>query len=425
MSTALEQLKAAKGKLVAAHSALCALETSSLDASTLREMTVEARGAERLLASVVVEITKHTDELASNGRAASACEALLGEGEVSASQARIEAERARTARSLPALGEALANGSVGAEHLDAVTRVARGLSESERSALLERESEVVAAAARMPVDTFDRHMRRQVDRIRDDHGLDRAERQRASSEFRSWTDRDGMGRFRGQLDPERFAVLVGAIERHVTSLAATSPDPMTRDAHLAAMALVDLISHGNGRHGRPHISVVVDAHTALHGPHDDTNCQTVDGADLTPATVDRLACDAEIRRIVLDERSVPIQVGRRHRTATDAQWAAAKAIYATCGWKGCDRPISWCQLHHVVEWEHNGPTDLDNLVPLCSTHHHRVHEGNWTIRLMADRTLGIWRPDGAHWGDARPDRRRPPPPDRHRACGPGGRIDDG
>jgi len=107
---------------------------------------------------------------------------------------------------------------------------------------------------------------------------------------------------------------------------------------------------------------------------------------------------------VIDKRGVPIDVGRSARTATDGQWAALKAIYSSCGWKDCDRPVSWCQAHHIREWDPGGLTDLENLVPLCNRHHHAVHEGKWSIRLLPDRTLRTRRPDNQHWADTKPDR---------------------
>jgi hypothetical protein len=54
-----------------------------------------------------------------------------------------------------------------------------------------------------------------------------------------------------------------------------------------------------------------------------------------------------------------------------------------------------CNVHHVIEWvQHRGPTDLDNLVPLCSKHHHLVHDGGWQLELFPDRRLIVRRPDG-------------------------------
>jgi hypothetical protein len=32
-------------------------------------------------------------------------------------------------------------------------------------------------------------------------------------------------------------------------------------------------------------------------------------------------------------------------------------------------------VHHLLEWEHGGTTDLSNLVLLCRRHHVAVHEG--------------------------------------------------
>jgi hypothetical protein len=42
----------------------------------------------------------------------------------------------------------------------------------------------------------------------------------------------------------------------------------------------------------------------------------------------------------------------------------------------------------------HGSTDVDNLVPLCSRHHHLVHEGGWQLVLEPDRTLTVIRPGG-------------------------------
>lgn len=37
------------------------------------------------------------------------------------------------------------------------------------------------------------------------------------------------------------------------------------------------------------------------------------------------------------------------------------------------------RAHHVRNWAHGGPTDRDNLVMLCPTHHRSVHEGGWQV----------------------------------------------
>jgi hypothetical protein len=34
-------------------------------------------------------------------------------------------------------------------------------------------------------------------------------------------------------------------------------------------------------------------------------------------------------------------------------------------WPGCDRPLAWCDAHHLHHWVDGGPTDLANLALLC------------------------------------------------------------
>ena len=53
-----------------------------------------------------------------------------------------------------------------------------------------------------------------------------------------------------------------------------------------------------------------------------------------------------------------------------------------------------CQIHHLAWFRHLGGTDIDNLLPICDRHHHRVHEGGWTVALDAHRNLTITYPDG-------------------------------
>ena len=226
-----------------------------------------------------------------------------------------------------------------------------------------------------------------------------------------------MGKFRGQLDPERYEALTTAIDHHTATLAATT-DPGTRstkNAALAAAALTELIcTSPNRSHNAPHITVLVDQTTLTEGAHDTATHHTGNGHRVPPQAIERLGCNSALQKVVLDDCGLPINVGRKYRTATDHQWTALRAIYASCAWKDCDRPFTWCQLHHVNEWHRGGKTDLDNLVPLCSTHHHRVHEGQWNIELEQDRRLLIWKPNGDYYDSARPSRLAEPTSADHR-----------
>ena len=57
-------------------------------------------------------------------------------------------------------------------------------------------------------------------------------------------------------------------------------------------------------------------------------------------------------------------------------------------------PFEFTKPHHVKYWENGGFTDLANLLPVCSKHHHLAYERRWRLTLLPDRTLIITPPDG-------------------------------
>ncbi len=144
----------------------------------------------------------------------------------------------------------------------------------------------------------------------------------------------------------------------------------------------------------PEICVHVDYATMLNGLHEHSVCETADGIPLPPETVRRLACEAAIVPIVLNGAGEALNCGREARVANRAQRRALRAMYRTCGYPGCEVVFDRCDIHHVIEWLRYGSTNLDNLLPLCSNHHHLVHEGRWRMTLDKHRVITIHRPDG-------------------------------
>ena len=64
-------------------------------------------------------------------------------------------------------------------------------------------------------------------------------------------------------------------------------------------------------------------------------------------TVERLACDASFTRILLDSKSVVIDVARAKRTVSGPARKALNIRDRGCTWPDCDRPASWTSAHHI------------------------------------------------------------------------------
>jgi hypothetical protein len=77
--------------------------------------------------------------------------------------------------------------------------------------------------------------------------------------------------------------------------------------------------------------------------------------------------------------SQPLEVGRASRVVQPAQRTALAVRDGGCVFPGCERPLAWCEAHHLRHWLHGGPTDLANLALVCRAHHRAVHEGGWRL----------------------------------------------
>jgi hypothetical protein len=122
------------------------------------------------------------------------------------------------------------------------------------------------------------------------------------------------------------------------------------------------------------------------------------GVRLHPKLARRLGCDALVQLSVDGDGSHPSSLdrGRTVRLATRDQRRTLLATHAMCGFPGCQAPSSWCQIHHVVDWNANGPTDLDNLLPLCHRHHDAVHKRGWRLVRGPDGRWDAMGPDGRY-----------------------------
>jgi hypothetical protein len=95
-------------------------------------------------------------------------------------------------------------------------------------------------------------------------------------------------------------------------------------------------------------------------------------------TAQRLTCDALVT-LVLTHGDRVLNVGRTRRTVTRRQRTALATTHDTCAMPGCHIPFADCDIHHLWWWHLAGPTDLDLQVPLCLSHHRRLHDGDYSL----------------------------------------------
>ena len=64
-----------------------------------------------------------------------------------------------------------------------------------------------------------------------------------------------------------------------------------------------------------------------------------------------------------------------------------------CQFPGC-QSRGFLHLHHIKHWAQGGPTALDNLTLLCSSHHGDVHEGGVRVERDEGGALRFHSPSG-------------------------------
>jgi hypothetical protein len=117
---------------------------------------------------------------------------------------------------------------------------------------------------------------------------------------------------------------------------------------------------------------------------------------ISAETARRLACDAKVLPVVLGSRSEPLDIGRASRTVPLPMRRAVELRDVHCRFPGCDRPLKWCEAHHIRFWvRDDGPTEINNLLLLCKFHHVRIHEYGWVLSFdPVTGTVSVIRPDG-------------------------------
>jgi hypothetical protein len=235
---------------------------------------------------------------------------------------------------------------------------------------------------------------------------------------------EGMVAVEGRLEPEAGQTLLAALEPLARPTDAADPRSggQRRADALAELARRALEAGRLPQAGgvRPQLTVVVDLDSLLGRPAS-VGGEVGGVGPLDPEGCRRVACDSSVTRVLVTRHpgtdappmagdpsglagrlgaamaklppvlggapTQPLEVGRTSRVVQPAQRVALAVRDGGCVFPGCDRPLAWCEAHHVVHWLDGGPTDLANLALLCRAHHRAVHEGGWRLRRDPDGRL--------------------------------------
>ncbi len=325
---------------------------------------------------------------------------------------RVQAGRALADR-MPVTGKAFEAGDLGLDHAWVIVQATKDLQHD-----LAADLEAFLAQQAPPLTP--RQLRVVAEELlaaaAPEQSADQAARKHAAQHVHLSETLDGRWRLDGWLDAEAGLIVSKAIAEFLRK-----PDPdgdlLTESiGSRRAEALVHMARHAtahaetcNGEGGGRHTVMVGLSHQALLDGLGTAG--TPDGQRLPAAAARRMACDAGIIPAVFGADSETLDFGRRTRTISAGLRHFLTARDGGCTWPGCDRPPSYTEAHHRQYWIDRGETNPGNLELLCLAHHHKVHEGGWTMTIGhdPDHTPWFWPPDGRPplQGHRRPLLRKP------------------
>jgi len=373
-----------------AHAELKAADPSGatrahLEAGLAEFGRLEARLAERRMAWMAA-----LDRIGDGGRESAGV--MHSMGRRSTRGAKRSARIAEGLHDMPRFREALASGSISEEHVDHAVRAA------ERVDAATVDEELTRRAQEVPADLFAKTARRWADRHEPRDGASsRRERQRRKRSFRSWNDADGMYHFRGALDQEAGSRFAAAVAAHKDKLWRAdggrdgTAEEVRNNEQRAADAVVELVTADGvsgpvgKRHPKHQAIAVIDVERLdwFDTLDEGARAEIVRGGPLPQCALQRLMCDASVAPMIVNRRGQALWLGQAKDTASDAQWKALVARDAGC--VVCGAEPSMCEAHHVVFRRDRGPTDIDNLVLLCTYHHHELHDRGLTLQRARAR----------------------------------------
>jgi hypothetical protein len=385
MSGALAEMVDTLVNLDAAISGLIAART---------EMLENVRIWSELAESAAPHSTPTSREIAFRSlRAEVACALRLPERTVE----RLFGEARMLVRDLPRTMNALRDGAIGYRHAQVMVDHGAGLPAADLETF---ERLAVPTATTSTAAAFDRAARK----IRESLDPSTLEtRTAAAVELREAAllpARDGMSDIYLHIPaPEAQAIWTRATEEATRRRKAGDARTLTQ---LRVDVMSDALLTGTfaaleGRQVRPDVFVTVPV-LSLLGLSDEPASLDGDGP-IALSTARKLAAHAPsfVRILTHPETGAILSVGRdRYSVPADLK-TALRVRDGTCGFVGCSRDASFCDIDHTVDWTRDGTTALGNLAFLCRGHHTLKHASAWAVTQAEGGVLDWVSPAGRRY----------------------------
>ncbi len=278
-----------------------------------------------------------------------------------------------------------------------------GINDRTTEAFAADEEMLLEQVGTLSVDHVARLVRWWMAQVDADGAEDRAAKAHDRRRVHLSTGLDGVGHLDGSLDPEATGIVKRALESISEELyraeqGCADGSAGTTAAQRRADALVEMARRAmatdpkSSTPAKPLIFAVVDLEV-LEG-RAGGRCEVDGVGPIAPETARRLACDANVARVITQGGSTVLDLGLSTPTPNRAQRRALRIRDRGCVVPGCGRPPEWCEAHHLQPVGAQGPTDLANLCLLCSRHHHMHHAGTLGIARGPDGQLIFTRANG-------------------------------
>ncbi|MGO2069724.1 HNH endonuclease signature motif containing protein [Glutamicibacter arilaitensis] len=142
----------------------------------------------------------------------------------------------------------------------------------------------------------------------------------------------------------------------------------------------------------PQVSIILNYEKMLAQAKD--FAVTSSGIQLSAGEARAALCNSGIYPVVLNGKSLPLDLGRTQRLYSKAQRRAIRAAYRGCSYPGCSMPAERCEIDHLDAWEKGGRTDIKSAGLSCLIHHTGRHCGLFhAVKIPGSRPMVLLSPE--------------------------------